>query len=218
VESNHHSARRQGYSLLSSPMLSASADRVAGRVRTGADGGHGPGCFLLHHDHHGAGTTGLEPAASRLTSERSAPLSYAPEQGVGTSAGGIRTHGLELMRLARTASPLPRSLAGRNRTCDLRRPKPAGWPAPPQPEVVLQAPRRDSGRRGSRTPKASRPTRFRDGVPRRWQSFRSGPGRRRTCNPPLKRRELCRLSYGAVCDRQGSNLRRPAFQTGALPC
>ena len=25
----------------------------------------------------------------------------------------------------------------------------------------------------------------------------SGPGRRRTCNPPLKRRELCRLSYGA---------------------
>jgi hypothetical protein len=28
------------------------------------------------------------------------------------------------------------------------------------------------GRRGSRTPKARRPTRFRDGVPRRWQSFR----------------------------------------------
>jgi hypothetical protein len=51
-----------------------------------------------------AGTTGLEPAASRLTSERSARLSYAPEG----SAGGIRTHGLELMRLARTAAPLPR--------------------------------------------------------------------------------------------------------------
>src|SRR5438552_6005585 len=50
-----------------------------------------------------AGTTGVEPAASRLTSERSARLSYAPD-----SAGGIRTHGLELMRLARTASPLPR--------------------------------------------------------------------------------------------------------------
>ena len=27
-----------------------------------------------------AGTTGLEPAASRLTSERSARLSYAPER------------------------------------------------------------------------------------------------------------------------------------------
>jgi hypothetical protein len=28
-----------------------------------------------------------------------------------------------------------------------------------------------SGRRGSRTPKTRRPTRFRDGVPHRWQSF-----------------------------------------------
>ena len=47
---------------------------------------------------------------------------------------------------------------------------------------------------------------------------KSDPGRRRTCNPPGKNRELCRLSYGAVgCDRQGSNLRRPAFQAGALP-
>jgi hypothetical protein len=30
----------------------------------------------------------------------------------------------------------------------------------------------ESGRRGTRTPKARRPTRFRDGIPRRWQSFR----------------------------------------------
>ena len=29
-----------------------------------------------------------------------------------------------------------------------------------------------SGTRGSRTPKAAKPTRFRDGVPRLWQSFR----------------------------------------------
>jgi hypothetical protein len=41
-------------------------------------GDHDPGCFRLHHGHHEAGTTGLEPAASRLTSERSARLSYAP--------------------------------------------------------------------------------------------------------------------------------------------
>src|SRR5919198_4497573 len=35
----------------------------------------------LHHGHHEpeAGTTGLEPAASRLTSECSARLSYAPK-------------------------------------------------------------------------------------------------------------------------------------------
>jgi hypothetical protein len=59
-------------------------------------------------------------------------------------AGGIRTHGLELMRLARTAAPLPRvvvkGLAGRSRTCGLRFPKPAGWPAPLQPEVDRRVP------------------------------------------------------------------------------
>ena len=64
----------------------------------------------LHHSHHGTdtGTTGLEPAASRLTSECSAQLSYAPKDPSG--AGGIRTHGLKLMRLAGTATPLPRSV------------------------------------------------------------------------------------------------------------
>src|SRR5690348_2661654 len=57
-----------------------------------------------------------------------------------SGAGGIRTHGLELMRLARTAAPLPRNLAGWSRTSDLRLPKPAGWPSPPQPEVDLRTP------------------------------------------------------------------------------
>ena len=47
-----------------------------------------------------ARTTGLEPVASRLTSERSARLSYVR---VRDCAGGIRPHDLELMRLARTA-------------------------------------------------------------------------------------------------------------------
>jgi hypothetical protein len=74
-----------------------------------------------------AGTTGLEPARARLTSECSQPLSYVPMH----SAGGIRTHGLELMRLAGTATPLRRDLPGWSRTSDLRRPKPAGWPRSP---------------------------------------------------------------------------------------
>jgi hypothetical protein len=57
------------------------------------------------------------------------------------SAGGIRTHGLELMRLARTAgllyraTPLAfsglRGLVGWIRTSALRFPKPAGWPSSP---------------------------------------------------------------------------------------
>ena len=76
------------------------------------------------------------------------PLSYVPLH----SAGGIRTHDLELMRLAGTATPLRRKQVGRagkagpafgrrrkrapylpgwSRTSDLRRPKPAGWPRSP---------------------------------------------------------------------------------------
>jgi hypothetical protein len=49
------------------------------------------------------------------------------------------------MRLARTAAPLPRvavslqtGLAGRSRTCDLRRPKPVGWPTPLRPGERLR--------------------------------------------------------------------------------
>ncbi len=78
VESNHHSARRRGYSPLSSPMLSVRkwGDRPdSNRYREA----HNLGCLPLHHGHHGAGTTGLEPAASRLTSECSPRLSYVPE-------------------------------------------------------------------------------------------------------------------------------------------
>ena len=53
---------------------------------------------------------------------------------------------------------------------------------------------RCSGRRGSRTPEARRPTRFRDGIPRRTAVLpRGGSGRRRTCNPPIKSRQLCRV-------------------------
>ena len=112
-------------------------ERVAGRARTGADGAHNPGCFRLHHGHHEAGTTGLEPAASRLTSECSPQLSYAPEggraarprrRGRSSCAGGIRTRGLELMRLARTAPPLPRESGRQESNPHLGRTKGACWP------------------------------------------------------------------------------------------
>ena len=166
------------------------------------------------------------------------------------------------MRLARTATPLPRNLPGWSRTSGLRFPKPAGWPCSPTgrcravpPAGVEPAPSRlragrhdrsttgarrsealesnqalldisepclhghrppmasssggrirtcasrltvvrlaarphRNGRRGSRTPKARRPTRFRDGTPHPWQSFQSGPGRIRTCTAPIKSRQL----------------------------
>ena len=78
---------------------------VAGRTRTGVAGITTRSIRL--YTTATAGTAGLEPAASRLTSERSGRLSYAP---IESRAGGIRTHGLELMRLARTAAPLPRKV------------------------------------------------------------------------------------------------------------
>ena len=100
------------------------------------------------------------------------------------------------------------------------------------------------GRRGSRTPKAASPPVFETGYRAGGSPSVSGPGRRRTCNPPLKRRQLCQLSYGAVnvtgrdrtCDaprfrralyrlsygharwaEPESNRRPPPYQRGALP-
>ena len=74
------------------------------------------------------------------------------------------------------------------------------------------------GRRGSRTPKARGPTRFRDGIPRPWQSFQMVTPAGFQPALPRVRAGSSPLSYGAVqCGRQGSNLRRPAFQAGALP-
>ena len=116
-------------------------------------GVHDPGCCRYTTATTRAGTTGFEPATSRLTNECSAHLSYAPdegrERGRGTRArcdvaldghpsqwrGWDSNPRLELMRLARKPLLHRASLAGRSRTCGLRRPKPAGWPSPPQPVV-----------------------------------------------------------------------------------
>ena len=79
MESNHHSARHRVYSAGSSP----DAQRPHGtRWPTGfepAPRSSQPRVLPLHHGHHETGTTGLEPAPSRLTSECSARLSYVPK-------------------------------------------------------------------------------------------------------------------------------------------
>jgi hypothetical protein len=135
VESNHHSARRRGYNPLSSPMLS---DRV--KLKLGWPNGFEPipaglttPDAALHHGHHepGTGTTGLEPASSRLTSERSARLSYAPEALRGWDSNP-RSRAHEAREDGPSSTAL--SLAGWSRTSDLRFPKPAGWPSSLQPD------------------------------------------------------------------------------------
>ena len=56
-----------------------------------------------------------------------------------------------------------------------------------------------SGTRGSRTPKAARPTRFRDGIPRQWQSFREvTPAGLEPATRRLRVGSSGLLSYGAV--------------------
>ena len=68
-------------------------------------GDHDPECFPLHHGHSGDGrarTGNLSPDKRALW-----PSELRPRD---SRAGGIRTHGLELMRLARTTAPLPRKV------------------------------------------------------------------------------------------------------------
>ena len=71
---------------------------------------------------------------------------------------------------------------------------------------------------GVEPPRPEGPPVFETGYRTGGSPSESGPGRRRTCNPPVKSRELCRVELRShECDRQESNLRRPAFQAGALP-
>ena len=107
VESNHHSAWRQALQpaeLADAQRPQRKGDRPdSNRHREDHDLGC---CRYTTATTKKAGTTGLEPAASRPDKRALCRLSYAPV--ITGCAGGIRTHGLELMRLARTASPLPR--------------------------------------------------------------------------------------------------------------
>jgi hypothetical protein len=202
-----------GRAWVRSPLLSSS--ELRGETVTGA--------------HRARGRRPASPAGRSTAGDQCATLKEGARGGTtGSPTSGRRQQGSNL----RTQLDAPR----RSRALPYHSAMPPGA----RPGVHLagtRGARRDgcailvgsgSGRRGSRTPKPLRAARFRDGVPRRWQSFRGstvgwrerGPGRHRTCNPPVKSRELCLLSYGAVCierGRQGSNLRRPAFQTGALP-
>ena len=141
VESNHHSARPLGYSQLSSPMLSV---RMKGRP-TGFEPvprGSRPRMLPLHHSHHDGmsgddrtRTGGLSPDKRLLS-----PLSYASVLRGWDSNPRSRAH--EAREDSRSSTALRNTgLAGRSRTCDLRFPRPAGWPSSP---TTRRNPRRDS--------------------------------------------------------------------------
>jgi hypothetical protein len=208
VESNHHSTRPLLYRQLSSPVLSVRTN-WGGRPESNRHCGlHRPGCLPLHHGHHEAGTTGLEPAACRSTTDCSSLLSYVP---VGGSAGGIRTHDLELMRLARTATPLPRRSVWLESNQRSPVPETGGVAHSPTDRSDVESSGGRARTCASRLTVARLPAR-----PHRNEVH--GPGRSRTCTAPIKSRPLsAELRSRTRCGRQGSNLRRAAFQTAALP-
>jgi hypothetical protein len=176
-------------------LWSLNGQGVAGRIRTGTCGLHRPGCSPLHHGHHEVRTTGVEPAPSRWTAERSA-VELRPR----SRAGGIRTHGLELMRLARTAAPLPRKSARLDSNQRSPVPETGGVAVSPGGSRTRYLPvesrasyrsttgaRRSSGGRARTC--VSRVTAARRSA-RPHRNERDGPGRSRTCAPPIKSRRL----------------------------
>ena len=134
-----------------------------------------------------------------------------PQRG---SAGGIRTHGLELMRLARTAAPLPRK-SGRQES-NLRSPA-------PETGGVASSP---TARRRTSTPGGTRTRSF------RVESPASSPFRPRGreapaagLEPALSRVTVARLTDSTTPERrrrqQDSNLRTARHRlrgSNALPC
>jgi hypothetical protein len=74
-------------------------------------------------------TGGLSPDKRLLL-----PLSYAPGWRGWDSNPRFRAHEAREDSRSSTALRLCKGLAGRSRTCDLRCPRPAGWPTPLQPD------------------------------------------------------------------------------------
>jgi hypothetical protein len=138
------------------------------------------------------------------------------------------------MRLARTASPLPRR-SGRQES-NLRSPAPEAGGVANSPTARRSAPGgtrtrsfrvegpasspvrprgRSSGGRDRTC--ASRVTVARLAARPHRNEAEGDPGRIRTCTSPIKSRQLCQLSYGAEVWSAGVEPARPAFQAGALP-
>ena len=130
MESNH---RCRVYSAGSSPFAQRPHERVTDRIRTDASRLTTSGaCRYTTVTRSGddrARTGGLSRDKRVLCSSelrpRIARVGFEPTS---------RAH--EARKESRSSTARRSSLAGRNRTCDLRCPKPAGWPAPLRPVRV----------------------------------------------------------------------------------
>jgi hypothetical protein len=235
MESNHHSARRRGYSARSSPVLSV---RKRGGWPAGlepAPRGSQPRVLPSTPRPPRSGddrirTGGLSPDKRALCA-----LSYVPEVRGWDSNPRSRAHEARGDSRSPTAQVWPAGLEPAISGSRHRR----GGHAPPQPDDTSEGsggrsrtcisrvtvarppdwttPER-GGRRGSRTPKAREgPPAFEAGYRASGSPSEVAPAGVEPATARVRTGSSAVLSYGAECGRQGSNLRRPAFQASALP-
>ena len=114
-------------------------------------------------------------------------------QGSETPAAGLEPAFSRVTAARLTDSTTPEHGGSRIRTCETGDRLRLSKALPYQLAMPPERKERESNPQG---PKA-RPFSRRDTAPGGSPST-SGPGRRRTCNPPVKSRLLCRLSYGAM--------------------
>jgi hypothetical protein len=136
------------------------------------------------------------------------------------------------MRLARTATPLPRNLPGWSRTSGLRFPKPAGWPCSPTgrcravpPAGFEPAPSRLRAGRHDRSTTGARkvggpgiepgPARYQRAVPPRTPAS-DGNGRERPSSGGRIRTCASRLTVARLAARPRRNGRRGSRTPKAL--
>jgi hypothetical protein len=141
VEPPQHEAPRLQRGELTGCSASAYVNGKGGRpgsnrLRRGSQ----PRVLPLHHGHHESGddrtrTGGLSPDKRVLCSSE-----LRPQVRGWDSNPRSRAHEAREDSRSSTARRCETGLAGRSRTCGLRFPKPAGWPAPLQPEDDQRAP------------------------------------------------------------------------------
>jgi hypothetical protein len=172
-------------------------------------GGHAP----LRPDEWNSTLGGIRTRSFRVES----PASYPDRpRGRESSGGRARTciSRLTVARLADSTTP-ERSGGSRIRTCGR---SPACALAPRCLRPLGHTSEEERKGRESNPQGFEGPPVFETGYRTRWQPFQMAPAGVEPATTPIKSRRLCRVELRSrACDRQGSNLRRLAFQTSALP-
>ena len=135
---------------------------------------------------------GLEPAASGLRARRHRRFDHG---GMRAPAAGLEP-ALSRLTVARLTDSTTPERKRRQQDSNLRTARTVYAVATRCLANSAMPPRAEG--EGVEPPRPASPPVFETGYRAGGSPSEGGPGRRRTCNPPLKRRQLCQLSYGAV--------------------